>query len=74
MIEHLVNRGNPRLYSNWLDESLNKTLRAACRQLSQATFEPELLVHMERLLEENPRQFKRRRASEASGLREGEAG
>ena len=40
-----------RLYAHWRDESLNKLLRVACRQLSQTTFEATLLLVMERLLE-----------------------
>ena len=44
-------KGNPRCYSNWLDESLNRLLKKACRQLSQATFEQTLLLTMPRLLE-----------------------
>ena len=50
MLQQLPSQGNPRQYANWLDESLNKTLRACCRQLSQATFESALLVNMEEIL------------------------
>eukprot|EP00974_Lingulodinium_polyedra_P037392 3586838-Lingulodinium_polyedra.AAC.1 len=42
--------GNPRCYANWLDESLNRVLKAACRERSQATFEQELLLCMPALL------------------------
>ena len=40
---HLVARlcwhGNPSRYANWLDETLNKGLKASCRTVSQITFE-----------------------------------
>ena len=42
--------GNPRLYATWKDEALNKTLKAACQQQSQATFEVRVLGHMTQLL------------------------
>ena len=43
-------KGNPRLYSNWVDEGLNRVLKKACRQLSQATFEHTILLTMPTLL------------------------
>ena len=45
--------GNPRYYANWRDESLNKVLKAACRDVSQATFEQTVLLSMPFLLETN---------------------
>ena len=51
---HLLARvdfqGNPRLYANWQDESVNKTLKLACRTMSQTTFEPMLFLRMRHLL------------------------
>ena len=43
-------QGNPQAYATWLDEALNKTLKAACRQQSQATFERAVLLRMEKLI------------------------
>ena len=37
--------GNPRLYANWLDESLNKLFKAS-RLVSQGTFDSSLLLRM----------------------------
>ena len=42
--------GNPNVYSTWFDESLNKTLKARCRETSQATFEASVLYRMRELL------------------------
>ena len=42
--------GNPRYFANWVDESLNKTLRLACRHISQFTFDPCILSAMRELL------------------------
>ena len=47
--------GNPRAYANWLGESLTKLLKAACRGISQATFESSLLLRMPELLESRKR-------------------
>ena len=48
---HLIDRmrtlGSGRLYSNWLDESLNKSLKLACRNASQMTFEVTVLNRMD---------------------------
>ena len=67
VICHLLDRlhylGNPKYFANWFDESLNKVLRNACRQLSQSTFEPCLLVNMEALLEKDQRWRKRKLTS-----------
>ena len=43
--------GNPATYACWMDEALNKTLKASCRQTSQATFEPTVLFRMSDLLQ-----------------------
>ena len=50
MLERLHDFGNPRFYANWMDETLNKTLKATCRAVSQITFEPALYVRMRELL------------------------
>ena len=42
--------GNPRCYANWVDESLNKLLKACCRKVSQTTFEEMVLLAMSQLL------------------------
>ncbi len=64
LMSHVLDRipymGNPRLYANWLDESLNKLLKAACRSVAQCTFEPFLLMRMAVLLQ--PRGHKRKAA------------
>jgi len=51
LLEKLPFLGNPRYYSNWLDESLNRMLKDACRQISQQTFEESLLLRMPELLQ-----------------------
>ena len=38
--------GNPRLVANFLNESLNKLLKGACRNCSQMTFEKSVLWKM----------------------------
>ena len=58
LIKDLRSKGNPRFFANWRDEGLNKLLRSACRQISQAAFEPSLLVNMECLLEDEERKGK----------------
>jgi hypothetical protein len=42
--------GNPKLYATWLDEALNKVLKASCRQTSQSTFERSVLFRMRYML------------------------
>ena len=53
VVSHLVTKasffGNPNLYSNWEDESLNRLLKAACRKVSQRTFEGFLLMRFQML-------------------------
>ena len=57
LMVHLLHRsgyfGNPRFYSEWLDESLNKTLKSACRLTSQSTFENSVLTRMQSILSSN---------------------
>ena len=43
-------KGNPWNYYEFLDESLNKTLRATCRHASQMCFEETVLMKMHELL------------------------
>jgi hypothetical protein len=38
--------GNPNFYANWYDESLNKLFKSYLRTVSQATFEPFVLLRM----------------------------
>jgi hypothetical protein len=52
--------GNPIKYSTWLDESLNKTLKQACKNASAATFECTVLLRMRDILS-RPRPTKRAR-------------
>jgi hypothetical protein len=51
---HLIHRvqeqGNPRAYATWADESLNKTLKACCRNASQLTWEITVLRKMQHVL------------------------
>ena len=55
-VAHMVcstpRKGNPRYYSNWFDEGLNRVLKRACRQLSQATCEETVLLTMPKRLED----------------------
>ncbi len=44
--------GNPRFYATWLDESLNKDLKASCRFASQTTFDVVVLPRMIEVLRE----------------------
>ena len=43
-------KGNPWSYNEFLDESLNKTLRSTCRHASQMCFEEAVLLKMNELL------------------------
>jgi hypothetical protein len=43
-------KGNPTIYATWHDEGLNHTLKLACRTVSQATFEPMVLLRMRQVL------------------------
>ena len=42
--------GNPRVYANWWDETLNRLLKRCCRQVSQQTFEASVLFNVNQLL------------------------
>ena len=42
--------GNPKQYANWLNESLNRTLRATCRHTSQQTFALSVMLRMKEIL------------------------
>ena len=50
MVLHLLRGiqwfGNPRAYANWVDETLNRMLKSACRTTSQQTFEPSVTLRM----------------------------
>ena len=50
LIANIGLHGNPSWYSAWLDESLNKVLKSACRNVSQMTFEASVLLNMRELL------------------------
>ena len=56
LISRLADHGNPRLAANWFDEALNKLLKAACRQVSQTTFEASLTHRMRPMLGQRKRQ------------------
>ena len=57
LLERLPIHGAPKLYACWKDESLNKLLKACCRQTSQLTFEASVLSRMNQLLTPNKRAF-----------------
>ncbi len=44
--------GNPLYYATWFDESLNKTLKAACKNAALGTFEGSVLLKMRFLLKD----------------------
>lgn len=46
LLSRIADLGSSSLYSNFLDESLNKTLKRACRNASQLTFEAGILCRM----------------------------
>ena len=50
LIQMLERFGNPLRYMNWVDESLNKTLKQCARQVSQTTFEVAVLAAMREVL------------------------
>ena len=56
MVYHLLGNlaffGNPRLYSTWFDESLNKLFKRVCKDTNQYNFEKAILLRMRRLLNE----------------------
>ena len=49
-LDRLLDHGNPWNYSCWYDEHLNKVLKMATRNVSQATFENSLLQRMRYIL------------------------
>ena len=53
---HLISQlkwfGNPRFYAVWKDESLNKVLKATCRQVHQHTFDSQIIGSLNALLRE----------------------
>ncbi len=48
-------QGNPKIYSNWVDEDLNRTLKDTCRGLSQLSFEGPLLLRLREILQTKKR-------------------
>ena len=54
LVYHLLKKvayhGSPSFYATWQDESLNTTLKASCRLVSQPTFERSVLIRMRELL------------------------
>ncbi len=50
MLVSVMYFGNPRVYSNWIDEDLNRTLKNVCRGCSQLAFESCLLLRVRDLL------------------------
>ena len=48
--------GNPTKFATWVDESLNKTLKQACKNACAATFENSVLMRMQHILAETPNQ------------------
>ena len=65
LVAHLLSQmaqfGNPRRYSTWRDESLNRVFKAACRTTSQVTFECCVLNRMKELLSKESQTRKRAR-------------
>jgi hypothetical protein len=64
LLAKLPQMGNPQQYADWLDESLNKDLKKACRTVSQSTFERFLLLRFQETLR---RSSKKRKAAGLSG-------
>ncbi len=46
LLAALERNGNPTWYANWVDETLNRTLKAVCKNVSQACFETVVLLRM----------------------------
>ena len=59
-LQQTMDKGNPWFYSAWLDESLNKQLKNACKHASQMTFESTLLMKMREILKTVERGVKRK--------------
>ena len=47
--------GNPRNHATWKSEAMNKVLKKACRDVSQATFDLSILLKMQDLLAWRPK-------------------
>ena len=52
LLQKSAYQGNPAKYATWLDESLNKVLKAACKHAAAITFEQSVLFRMRGLLRE----------------------
>ena len=50
LIRNIGYHGNPLVYATWLDESLNKLLKAACKHAAGPTFYQNVLLKMRDLL------------------------
>ena len=50
LLRDLTHFGCPKVYANWLNESLNKTLKGCCRNVSQLRFEESVLAGMRHLM------------------------
>ena len=59
-LQETMEKGSPWFYSAWLDESLNKPLKATCRNASQETFDSTLLMKMREILKDVERGVKRK--------------
>ena len=59
-IQKTLITGNPWYYASWKDESLNKTLKGACRNASQLQFERTVLMRMVELLQDDHKKKRRR--------------
>ena len=46
VLERMSDHGNPKGYANWMDETLNRALKLACRHVSQQNFERSLYRNM----------------------------
>jgi hypothetical protein len=50
LLRNIGRQGNPLVYATWLDESLNKLLKAACKNAAASTFYAGTLLRMRELL------------------------
>jgi hypothetical protein len=50
LLKNAGRQGNPLIYATWLDESLNKVLKSACKNAAAVTFYPSVLMRMRELL------------------------
>lgn len=46
ILQRMPDQGNPKIYANWLDETLNRHLKLCCRDVSQVHFERSLYCRM----------------------------